>query len=134
MRHPTPRPRGRSRGFSLIEVVIALVVFGIGVLSLVLCVPMASKKIGRAGQQTRASTLAARQAEELLMTPYFNNLLTPGNHSSANNPIDGSYYVKWAVVDSAPVVGCKRITITVSRWDVNNPGEAAVTIVTPQSG
>ena len=134
MRTSRRHPDARSGGFSLIEVIMALVVFGIGVLSLALCVPMASKKIGRAGQQTRASTLAARQAEELLMTPYSNNLLTPGTHNSANNPMEGTYYVKWAVVDSAPVIGCKRITVTVSRWSTSNPSEAAVTIVCPQSG
>lgn len=127
------RRRRRSRGFSLIEVLIALVVFSIGVLSLALTVPIASRKIGRAGQQTRASALAAQQAEQLLMTAYGDDDLIAGTHYAPANPIDGRYYVKWAVVDSVPVIGCKRVTVTVSRWSTTLPSEAGVTIVCPQS-
>jgi prepilin-type N-terminal cleavage/methylation domain-containing protein len=132
----TPRPRRLARtdtGFSLIEVAVALIVFAIGVLALAICIPMGSRKITRAGQQTRASTLAAQQAEELLMTPYGDNALIAGTHYSAGNPVNGSYYLKWAVVDSAPVVGCKRVTVSVSRWSATKPSEASVTIVCPVS-
>ncbi len=132
-RRPRPRRHRRARGFSLIEVMIALVVFSIGVLSLALCVPLATRKVGRAGQQTRASALAAQQAEQLLMTAYGDDELIAGTHYSPNNPIDGRYYVRWAVVDSVPVIGCKRVTVTVSRWSSTNASEAGVTIVCPQS-
>jgi prepilin-type N-terminal cleavage/methylation domain-containing protein len=128
-----PRLRRNADGFSLIEVLIALIVFSIGVLSLALCIPLATRKVGKAGQQTRASTLAAQQAENLLMTAYGDDDLLAGTHTSPNNPIDGRYYVKWAVVDSVPVLGCKRVTVSVSRWSTTQPSEAAVTIVCPQS-
>ena len=123
-----------SSGFSLIEVMIALIVFAIGVLALAVCVPLGTRKITRAGQQTRASTLAAERAEQLLMTPYGNGDLTAGNHTDVNNPVEGIYYVQWDVSDDQPIASCKRVFIHVSRYNLTQPTEAAVTIVCPSSG
>ena len=128
-RHPSP-----IAGFSLIEVMIAMVIFAIGVLSLGVCVPAATKRIGKAGNQTHASTLAAQRAETLLMTPYSDGALTAGTHADAKNPVDGYYYVQWTVTDDQPINACKRIVVNVSRWSTTNPIEAAVTVVCPQSG
>jgi len=141
MKTPSPLHRtsargrrpGSRRGFSLIEVMIALVVFAIGVLSLGLVVPLATRKVERAGQQTRASSLAAQQAEQLLMTPFGDPTLTVGTHTNAGNPVSGIYYVSWAVRDSTPVTGCKRVTVSVARYGVNNPAEAQLVIIVPQS-
>lgn len=133
---PLPR-RGRIRGkagFTLIEVLVALVVFAIGILSLGITIPMATKRINSAGTQTRASALATERAETLLITPYDHGDLTQGTHTDPNNPVEGSYYVKWVVTDDQPIAACKRIVVSVSRWGVNRKPEAAVTIVTPQSG
>ncbi len=126
------RVRADRSGFSLIEVLVAMVVFSIGVLSLAICVPAGTRRINAAGQQTRASTLAARQAEELLMTPFGNSALAAGTHTYASNPVDSTYYVTWTVVDSVPVVGCKRVTVRVSRNSTTSRSIAAMTIVKPQ--
>lgn len=136
----TPRPKStRPRrpvrnGFSLIEVMIALVVFAIGVLALGITIPAATKRVNRAGQQTHASTLAAERAEQLLMTPFDHGDLTAGGHTDPANPSDGVYYVQWNVTDDQPVTNCKRVVVTVSRLSTSNAAEAAVTIVVPKSG
>lgn len=127
------RIRGQS-GFTLIEVVVALVVFAIGVLALGVTIPMATKRINRASAQTRASAIATERAETLLITPYDHGDLTAGTHSDPANPIDGMYYLKWVVTDDQPITSCKRVVVSVARWGVNRTPEAAVTIVTPQSG
>lgn len=126
--------RPGQAGFTLIEVIVALVVFAIGILALGLTVPSATRRIGRAGQQTRASSLAADRAETLLITPYDHDDLLSGTHTDPANPIDGRYYVKWTVTDNQPITACKRIVVSVSRNSTNATPEAAVTIVTPQSG
>lgn len=127
------RPARPVAGFTLIEVVVALMVFAVGVLSLGLVVPMATKRVSNAGVQTRASSLAAERAETLLTTPYGNADLTAGTHTDTANPVDGAYYVKWIVTDDQPIGGCKRVVVSVSRNNVNARAEASVTIVRPQS-
>ena len=130
---PHRLPRGARAGFSLIEVLIAMIVFAIGVLGLALLIPAGSNRIGRAGRQTNASTLAAERAEALLTTPYGDNALTAGVHTDTSNPVDQSYYVEWTVTDDQPIASCKRVVILVSRSAGFTTTEATVTVVIPRS-
>lgn len=129
--HSNARP---ERGFTLIEVMVALVIFATGMLALALCIPMATKRVMKAGSQTRASSIASETAEELLTVPYDDGDLTAGTHDDTANPHDGIYYVRWIVADNQPASNCKRITVQVSRKAVTNPAEARLVIVTAQSG
>ena len=139
MKTPTrirrPRsPRRGTAGFSLIEAMIALVVFAIGVLSLAVMVPVGSTRIGRAGRQTHGSTLASERAEALLITPFGDASLTAGVHTDTANPIDGYYYSRWTVTDDTPITNCKRVYIEISRSSTFTSDQAAVYIVVPKSG
>ena len=132
---PVARPtRRHEAGFTLIEIMFAIVIFGIGVMALLLCVPMASKKVMSSGAQTRASSLATETAEQLLTVPYGHSSLTPGTHNDPANPHDGLYYTRWVVENNQPIGSCKRITVTVARGAVSNVPVARLVIVTPQSG
>lgn len=128
------RVRDPRAGFTLIEVLIALIVFAIGVLGLAIVIPLGTRKIGKAGQQTRASSLAAECAENLLTTPYGDGDLTAGTHLDPNNPIDGRYYVRWTVTDNTPQTDCKKVLITVARGSPTGTGVVTLTIVSPRSG
>ena len=133
--HPVRAAHARAQaGFTLIEILFAIVIFGMGVMALLACVPMASKRTMSSGAQTRASSLASEAAEELLTVPYGNAQLTQGTHNDPANPHDGVYYTRWVVEDDAPRASCKRITVTVARRAVTNAPEAQIVIVTPQSG
>ena len=116
-RHPRPLAAtgGHDPGFTLVEVMVALVVFAVGALSMVALFPLGTRSVADAGQQTRASELATTTMERLLVTPYFDPDLDPGAHTATGSPLDDIYHVTWNVEDNAPVSGCKRITITV-RW------------------
>ncbi len=129
--HMKPR---NERGFTLIEVMVALVIFATGMLALALCIPMATKRVMKAGSQTRASSIASEAAEELLTVPYGDADLTSGTHDDTANPHDGIYYVRWVVEDDAPTTNCKRVTVQVARRAASNPAEARLVIVTAQSG
>ncbi len=129
----TPSLRG-SRGFTLIEVLIAMIVFAIGALTLAVCIPLGTNKIGKAGQQTHASTLASERAEQLLITPYDHGDLTAGAHDDPTNPQDGVYYIRWVVEDNQPISRCKRITVKVARGAAGNAPQAQVVVVNPESG
>jgi len=126
-RHP-------QAGFTLIEIMFAMVIFAIGVMALMACVPMASKRVMTSGAQTRAASIASESAEELLTVPYGHASLTSGTHNDPANPHDGNYYTRWTVEDDQPLASCKRITITVARGAVTNIPVVRLVIVTPQSG
>ena len=139
MKAPPPssaraRRREGDRGFTLIEVAIAMIVFAIGALALAICVPLGSNKIGKAGQQTQASIIASERAEQLLITPYDHGDLTAGTHDDPANPREGTYYVRWVVEVNQPITGCKRVTVKVARDAVGNPPQAQVVVVNPESG
>ena len=127
----TGRPQA---GFTLIEVMFAIVIFGVGVMALLLCVPMASKKVMSSGSQTRAAAIASQTAEDLLTVPYGDGSLTSGTHDDPANPHDNLYYTRWVVENNQPLSACKRITITVARGAAGNVPVVRLTIVTPQSG
>ena len=127
--------RGLRRGdpgFTLIEVLVAMVVFAVGCLGLAMCIPLGIGRVGKAGQQTRASQLASFKAEEILTKAYTDPDLNNGNHNDALNPYDGAYYLSWVVEDDQPVTNCKRVTLTVARDHVGAPRQAALVIVKPQ--
>jgi len=130
-RTPSGRPQA---GFTLIEVLFAIVIFGMGVMAMLLCVPMASNRVMKSGSQTKASSLASETAEELLTVPYGNSSITAGTHNDPANPHDGLYYTRWVVEDDAPITSCKRITVTVARGAVTNTPVARLVVVTPRSG
>ena len=121
-------------GFSLVEVVIALVVFMVGALTLSLVMPMATRRIVTAASQARASELSAECAEQILVTPWSDADLTSGSHNDPANPRERVYYVSWAVKDSVPVPNCKRVTVSVSRNSVSADALAQVVVIVPRAG
>jgi type IV pilus modification protein PilV len=126
--------RIRSEGFTLVEVLVALMVFVVGVLSIAAMMPTGSQSVNRSGDETRASELASACAERLLSTSYTDADLTSGVHLDTANPHDGKYYVGWSVQNDQPMPLCKRATVTV-RWptSASAPG-ASVVVVVPRSG
>ena len=128
------RAAARAAGFTVVEVIIALAVFMIGALSLSVVMPLATKRIVTAASQTRASELSAECAERILVTPWDDDDLIAGTHGDPANPRDQVYYVTWAVLDSVPVVNCKRVTVSVSRTSVSAPALAQLTVIVPRAG
>ncbi|HYM80304.1 MAG TPA: prepilin-type N-terminal cleavage/methylation domain-containing protein [Candidatus Limnocylindria bacterium] len=131
---PTSRRRPAERGFSLVEVLVALVIFAVGALTLVAMVPLGARKSNSAAQHTLASELAARSAEQLLGTPYDEVVLDPGAHNDAANPYFTRYYVRWNVEANQPIIRCKRITVTVHRPTLASRAVARLVVVKPEWG
>ena len=100
-----------TRGFTMLEVLVALIVIGIGVFSLTAMIPMGTRSNTKSGQQTRGSELAAVTMERLLSTPYNEPDLDAGSHNDTANPYPGGYYVSWSIDVDQPIAHCKRITV-----------------------
>ena len=105
----------KEEGFTLIEVLIAMAIFAVGILALAGLQVTYIGGNASAQMQTEATALGAQVIEHLKSLPYEAAELDP----SANPhqpPAGGSgpYDVRWTVTDNAPVTNAKTISVTVT--------------------
>jgi len=131
---PMAERRSSNGGFTLIEVMVALVIISVGLMALVGLIPLGTRQIANTTQRSRASQLASSRAERLLITPFADNDLDPGSHSDDENPIEGQYWLTWVVQDDQPITGCKRIVVRASARSAVTPALSSVVIVVPRTG
>lgn len=112
------------RGFTHVEMMIALLIFGLGVLGLAQALPNGIQLRDRARRMSVATALAQQQVESLRNLPFTHANLSAGGHTDAGNPVDGAYSRSWTVVDNDPVVGMKRVSVTVS-YPTSSPDSTA---------
>jgi len=99
--------RGRQ-GFTLLEVMIAMAIFSVGILAVgAMQINSANTNTG-ARIYTEEATWVADQIERLTALDYNDDDLTAGDHAV----VQGPYTVSWTVADDAPVAGAKRIAVT----------------------
>jgi type IV pilus modification protein PilV len=105
-----------SRGFSLIEVLIAIAIFSIGMLA-VASMQIRSINLNASAQmQSEATALAVEWLERLKMLPYDH-----ANLDEVNNPHQdqfGSYTIRWEVAETLDLP-TKKITVTVINANPN---------------
>ena len=101
----------REVGYTLIEVLIALTIFSVGLLAVAGMQTAAVRMNSTAGKLTNLSTWGMDKIEELSAIPYSDSLL-----DSAVNPHQeqlGDYTISWTVIDNNPITNTKNITVTV---------------------
>ena len=96
-----------NRGFSLIEVLIAVGIFSIGLLGIGTLLIASTNGNATARRVTESSSWAADRIEQLLIVPY-DDLA-----SSAEDETEGSYSISWVVTDDTPVDNVKSIDVTI---------------------
>jgi type IV pilus assembly protein PilV len=108
-------------GFTLIEVLIAITIFAVGLLAVAAMQNSAILMNSTAGKLTNLSTWGMDKIEELSALPYTDPWLeedgNPPNNDSAGNThreVSGDYTVSWTVLDDNPLPSCKNITVTVT--------------------
>ncbi len=126
----------KQNGFSLLEVLIALVILAIGLLAVAQMQITAIKGNAYGSGMTNASSLASNTLERLMALPYTNAALTPTGAppdaplttGSTLDPLvaveggvnnEGYTRVYW-VEDDTPSIGMKQITVRVVWADSNN--------------
>jgi len=106
------KDRNGNKGFTLIEVLVAVAIFAIGILALTSLQAVYIGGNSSARMQTEATTLAAQWLERLKILPYAHDDLDPvGN---PHRQIVGAYRIEWNVADNSPINEIKTIRITVT--------------------
>ncbi len=102
----------KQDGFTLIEVLIAVTIFAVGMLAVAAMQTSAIRVNSTAGQLTKVSTWGIDKLEELMSLPYTDPQLAAGTQTDPVTP-DG-YTVSWNIVQDALTLNTKSITLTVT--------------------
>jgi Tfp pilus assembly protein PilV len=95
-------------GFSIMETLIALSIFTIGILAVATLVLSAIGENASARRVTEATALAEDRLEQLMAVSY--------DAISGGTTAEGAYKVVWDVAEDIIVAQTKSITVTVSWW------------------
>ncbi len=115
----------RTSGFTLVEVLAALAVFGIVAAGLAANTMAVVRSNRVSNELSMATTLAQDQVEQLrALDPDTNPaVLAAGTHADPNNPITvggapgGQFARQWSVTRDSPVPGLSTVTVSVSWSD-----------------
>ena len=107
-----------TRGFTLIEVLIAISVFAIGFLAVAALQITANKSTRRSVEFTEATAIASDRMERLMALPYTDGQLLPGDYTDKQGKYDIRYQVAFsdAIISGTTTIDAKTINLSVS-WD-----------------
>ena len=121
-----PRRPTREGGFSLIELMVALVLLGIGILSIANLFPLGSRTQLRDRMRTSAADLAQQKMEQLRIVSWSAADLSVGTHPSTSGETlsltdEGTFNRRWIVESQAGAFAdMKRVTVRVI-WTYQRP-------------
>jgi prepilin-type N-terminal cleavage/methylation domain-containing protein len=123
----TIRHANDARGFSAVELLIAIAMLGILMLGFMSVFPMGIRTVVKGERLTVATSLAQDELERLKTLPDTDADLLQGNHVDPANPILGVYTRTWVVTDNAPMADMKTIAMTISYTENGIPRNVNVT-------
>jgi type IV pilus assembly protein PilV len=103
-----------QRGASLVEIMVALVIFAVGITMAIRNLPEGNAKTTRSRNMSIAVNLAQEKMEDLLAQPYSDADLSGGTHTDLDNPLRGHFTRTWTVTDNNPVPDMKFVSVSVS--------------------
>ena len=113
-----------EKGFTLVEILIAIVVLAIGVLAMGQMQIASIRGNSIANTLTEATTLAQDRMENLIGLSY--NDLTAGSHPGPNNPI---YNISWNITLDYPINNTKEIRVIVTWLDKDLTKTVSITSI-----
>ena len=103
-----------QKGVGLIEIIVAMLIFGIGISAAMRTLPDSNRATTRARNVSVATNLAQEKIEALMGTPLTSAELTAGTHNDPRNPLERVFTRTWTVTDNVPLVSMKRLVVTVT--------------------
>jgi prepilin-type N-terminal cleavage/methylation domain-containing protein len=122
---------GISHGFTLIEVMIAVVVLSVAFLATASTVIAVISGNNLSKQMDAATMLAQDKLEELRNLAYSDPTLNDLQHQDPNSPLTstgaaGGYYMRtWNITTDSPSAGMKTVSVTV-QWTTNGKAHSVV--------
>lgn len=110
---PLAQSKG-SAGFTMVEMMVALLIFGIAIVGLVQAIPNGMHTREKSRRLSVATFLAKEQVEALRSVAFNDPDLAAGTHADPGNPIRPGFRRTWTVEDGVPMNGMKRLTVRVS--------------------
>jgi prepilin-type N-terminal cleavage/methylation domain-containing protein len=120
---------GSAAGFSLLEVMVAMVLAGIGIAAIAQIFPMAGRGLGDSRRETQATLAAEEKVEQLRALDLSDGLLTAGAHSDTTLVSETPYDRSWFVEDDKPLPGMKRVRMQVVRSGEDTTAAVVLTSV-----
>ncbi len=114
------------RGFTLIEVLIAMAIFAIGILAIAGLQIRSINLNSSARMQSEATIVAVDVMERLASLPYDHPDLDESSGTQQNQV--GAYTVFWQIDNDSPISWCKTIAVWVTA-DNPNAGEVRINFI-----
>jgi prepilin-type N-terminal cleavage/methylation domain-containing protein len=111
--------KGNENGFTMIEALIGMAVFAIGILALAGLQISYIDGNASARMQTEATASASLMLEQLRSLSYDHANLDPGNHLAPAGAL-GPYNVAWQVSNDTPVNNTKTVNVVVTPLNQRN--------------
>lgn len=110
-------------GFTIIEVLIAIVILAVGILALSTMQITSINTNNIAEKYTEGSTWGASEIENIMATAYDDASL---NNGTTGNIVQGIYTVNWTITDSVPIDNVKNINMVVT-WNIKGEAKSFTT-------
>lgn len=126
MQKPVPA-HGSSRGFTVIEVVVAAFLLAAGLIATAQLVVMATGQVSLSRQQSDGTRVAAQTIEQYRDVRFYT--LAAGTYTASQTVGATTYTVQTTVTVDTPQVGLKTVAVTVT-WG-GGQSYATSTILSP---
>jgi len=112
-----------DNGFTIIEVLIAMIIFAVGILAIGKMQLVSINGNNIAGKYTEGSTLGVSEIENIIATAYDDASLVDGTNGTVTQ---GLYTVNWTITDSVPIANVKKINMVVT-WNLKGQSKSFAT-------
>jgi prepilin-type N-terminal cleavage/methylation domain-containing protein len=117
---------GNQSGFTVVELMAALLLFSIGLVALARVLPQGMEIRDRGRRMTVAMQLAREQIETLRSLPFTDPDLANGQHVDNEVLRNGTYRRRWTVQDDTPLPNMMRIEVRVAFSTSEADSEAVI--------